>query len=57
MPNYLIDYYYQDENGERIIEKETDEISASNDSLAIYALNRKRGVNLEIISIFDEEDF
>ena len=57
MPNYLIDYYYQDENGERISEKETDEISASNDSLAIYALNRKRGVNLEIISIFDEEDF
>ena len=56
MPNYLIDYYYVDENGEIISEKETDEISASNDSLAVYALNRKRGNNLEVISIFNEEE-
>ena len=54
MTNYLIDYYYVDDNGERISEKETDEISASNDSLAVDALTKERGNNLEIISIFWE---
>ena len=57
MTNYLIDYYYRDENYDRISEKQTDRIQASNYSLAVYELNRKRGENLEVISIFNEEDF
>ena len=57
MTNYLIDYYYWDENCDRISEKQTDRIQASNYSLAVYELNRKRGENLEVISIFNEEDF
>ena len=57
MTNYLIDYYYRDENYYRISEKQTDRITASNYSLAVYELNRKRGENLEVISIFNEEDF
>ena len=57
MTNYLIDYYYRDENYDRISEKQTDRITASNYSLAVYELNRKRGENLEVISIFNEEDF
>lgn len=56
MTNYLIDYYYRDEDFERISTKQTDEVSAKNESLAVDELHRKRGFNLEIFSIFKEEN-
>jgi len=57
MRNYLIDYYYRDENYDRIGEKQTDRFSAEDYSLALDKLRRKRGFSVEVISVFDEEEF